>query len=420
MRHVFETTSVEETEALGERLGRSIRPGMVVALCGELGAGKTALVRGIGRTLAAKGAMTSPTFLTIKPHQSTVGVLYHCDLYRVNEPGYLSAQGVLDDVVEGRGIALVEWAEHMGEDEVAPLGDALVWVRITRGEDEVESRDGEDWDAVGPSTRRIVIESEMVLASEVPNDARGSGERPLRGLLIDTSGPRIVVGLSTEGVLEWLGVREGERHVEEIGSLVQEALSETTLTLGECDYLGVVTGPGGFSGLRVGVSFASVLASLEGLPVVALSSLEILARSALEGHVGGSVQVAIAVSDAKRHEVFYAVFEAASMKLLAEGHCLPSELSERMLAETGLAHDGLAGIALGSGLERYGEDVVLPDGIRRVGFEIAQVMATAARFAYHAARRGEIVSPELLEVHYLRGADATPNTRSLIGGGGPT
>jgi tRNA threonylcarbamoyl adenosine modification protein YeaZ/tRNA threonylcarbamoyl adenosine modification protein YjeE len=386
---------------------------MVVALRGELGAGKTALVRGIGRALDARGAMTSPTFLTIKPHQSRVGVLYHCDLYRVSEPGYLSAQGVFDDVLERRGVALVEWAEHLDDDEVALLGEALVWVRIDRDES-----DGERHDEFGESSaRRIVIESEMSLATETPDDPVASVTRPLRGLVIDTSGPRTVLGVSADGVLEWFGVRDGERHVEELAPLVGEALEDLKLTLGALDYLGVVSGPGGFSGLRVGVSFASVLASLEGLSIVPLSSLELLARSATDQWSAEPPQLVIAVSDAKRHEVFYAAYEPETMQRFAEGHCPPEQLADRLLAESTRPINGRDGVALGSGLDRYGDGVVLPHGVRRIHVDIEQVVVTAARSAFHAMKRGDIVSAEMLEVHYLRGADATPNTRSLIGGG---
>ena len=103
------TNSEEETSAIGERLAASLRQGDVVLLYGELGAGKTAFVRGLARGLGASPEdVSSPTFTLIQEYAGRV-TLYHVDLYRLASPDELPFLGFseLDD-----GLLLVEWPER--------------------------------------------------------------------------------------------------------------------------------------------------------------------------------------------------------------------------------------------------------------------------------------------------------------------
>jgi tRNA threonylcarbamoyladenosine biosynthesis protein TsaE len=105
------TASEEETERVGELLARSLRRGTVVLLYGELGAGKTALVRGLARGLGAPTEdVSSPTFTLIQEYAGTHVTLYHVDLYR------LSSREVdelgLEELVSGDGVVAIEWAER--------------------------------------------------------------------------------------------------------------------------------------------------------------------------------------------------------------------------------------------------------------------------------------------------------------------
>jgi tRNA threonylcarbamoyladenosine biosynthesis protein TsaE len=109
--HGVLTTGQDETEGAGERLAASVAAGDVVLLYGELGAGKTAFVRGLARGLgAAPDAVTSPTFTLVQEYASPKGTLYHVDLYRL-EPAEVDDLG-LDELVGGEGIVAVEWAER--------------------------------------------------------------------------------------------------------------------------------------------------------------------------------------------------------------------------------------------------------------------------------------------------------------------
>ena len=104
------TNSEEETEAAGERLASSLAAGDVVLLYGDLGAGKTAFVRGLARGLGASpDDVSSPTFTLIQEYFGRA-TLYHVDLYRL-EPPEVDDLG-LEDLVSGDGIVAIEWAER--------------------------------------------------------------------------------------------------------------------------------------------------------------------------------------------------------------------------------------------------------------------------------------------------------------------
>jgi tRNA threonylcarbamoyladenosine biosynthesis protein TsaE len=103
-----ETSNASETEAVAERLAASLRPGDVVLVSGELGAGKTTFVRGAARALGVKGAVTSPTF-TIGQVYAGEGVeVAHLDLYRL--PSLAGEDpALLDDYLTPERIGFVEW-----------------------------------------------------------------------------------------------------------------------------------------------------------------------------------------------------------------------------------------------------------------------------------------------------------------------
>lgn len=109
------TRSREETEALGERIGRAARAGDVVALWGDLGAGKTVLARGIARGLGLDdGLVTSPTFVVLHEHLEGRLPFFHLDLYRI-APAEAEGTG-WREAVEGGGVAAIEWPDRVADD----------------------------------------------------------------------------------------------------------------------------------------------------------------------------------------------------------------------------------------------------------------------------------------------------------------
>jgi tRNA threonylcarbamoyladenosine biosynthesis protein TsaE len=105
------TTSATETELAGERLARHLRCGDLVLLVGDLGAGKTTLVRGMARGLGSPADVMSPTFQLVRIYPGRVQ-LAHVDLYRVDDPDEVNDLG-LEELLE-QGAAVVEWGERLG------------------------------------------------------------------------------------------------------------------------------------------------------------------------------------------------------------------------------------------------------------------------------------------------------------------
>ena len=127
----FITNGPEETEALGARLARALEPGAVVAFTGDLGAGKTAFVRGLARGLDVRDRVTSPTFTIVNEYEGGRLPLFHFDLYRLGSADELFDIGWEDYLARG-GVCAVEWSERMEE----LLEPGTIRVDLRRGEDE--------------------------------------------------------------------------------------------------------------------------------------------------------------------------------------------------------------------------------------------------------------------------------------------
>src|SRR4051794_41943026 len=108
----LETASAAETEALGAELAGQLAPGDVVLVEGEVGAGKTTLVRGAVRALGHAGRVTSPTFTLAARYEDTRVPVSHLDLYRLREAGAGTEDlALLDDELGGDRVGFVEWPQ---------------------------------------------------------------------------------------------------------------------------------------------------------------------------------------------------------------------------------------------------------------------------------------------------------------------
>ncbi len=127
------TNSPEATRALGEQLGRLNNPGDIIALSGDLGAGKTCFTQGIARGLGITKRVTSPTFILIREYEGRLP-LYHFDAYRLDGPADLEQLGS-EEYFGGGGVCVVEWAERVA----TALPEDRVEVELQRvpGEEEL-------------------------------------------------------------------------------------------------------------------------------------------------------------------------------------------------------------------------------------------------------------------------------------------
>ena len=110
----IETFDQKETYALGQRLGEKARPGMIVTLDGDLGAGKTLFAQGVAAGLGITEPVNSPTFTILQEYTDGRMPMYHFDVYRIEEPEEMDEIGY-EDCFFGEGISLVEWADMIDE-----------------------------------------------------------------------------------------------------------------------------------------------------------------------------------------------------------------------------------------------------------------------------------------------------------------
>jgi tRNA threonylcarbamoyladenosine biosynthesis protein TsaE len=103
--------SADETRRIGRAIGEAAVPGLVVALIGELGAGKTQLTKGIADGLGVASVVNSPTFVLMNEHPGRLR-LFHVDAYRLGDPAEAAAAGLLDER-QADGVAVIEWADRL-------------------------------------------------------------------------------------------------------------------------------------------------------------------------------------------------------------------------------------------------------------------------------------------------------------------
>ena len=133
MEKTLHIASEQETQRLGEAIGRAAVPGLVVALIGDLGTGKTTLTKSIAKGLGVTETVTSPTFNIIREYRSGRLPLFHFDVYRIADPDEMYELGY-EEYFYGDGICVVEWADLI--EELLPE-DAVI-IHIERGASEEE------------------------------------------------------------------------------------------------------------------------------------------------------------------------------------------------------------------------------------------------------------------------------------------
>lgn len=125
----FSTASVEETVALGERIGRSLKGGELIVLRGDLGAGKTALVRGIALGAGSPDPVSSPTYVIQHVYSGRIAI-HHIDLYRLHHDE-VSDLGIDDALASGASV-VVEWGEKLP----VLVGGGRVEITLSAGDSE--------------------------------------------------------------------------------------------------------------------------------------------------------------------------------------------------------------------------------------------------------------------------------------------
>ena len=138
---IFYSNSPRQTEEVGEKLAKILKPGAVIAYKGDLGTGKTAFTRGLARGLGATEQVTSPTYTIVNEYLTGRMPLFHFDMYRLSCSDDLFDIG-WEDYLERKGVCAVEWSENVAdvlEDpivvEISKTGDESRTITVTGGTD---------------------------------------------------------------------------------------------------------------------------------------------------------------------------------------------------------------------------------------------------------------------------------------------
>ena len=135
---IFRTRTPSETQTIGEKIGKQLRQGDLVALIGDLGTGKTCLTQGIARGVGVdpNQIVNSPSYTLINEYAGKIPI-YHVDLYRLQNHDELLDLG-LDEYMEGDGICIIEWAEKLGSLKISHTKIQITWLSEMTREIEIQ------------------------------------------------------------------------------------------------------------------------------------------------------------------------------------------------------------------------------------------------------------------------------------------
>ena len=162
---IFTTHNAEETYRFAQELGAQATPGMIVALEGDLGAGKTVFSQGFADGLGVNEPVNSPTFTIVQEYTSGRLPLYHFDVYRLDDPDELEEIGA-DEYFFGDGVCLIEWAGRIRE----ILPEETLWIRIDR--DRTQGDDVRILTLVEAGTEGPVAPGEGVVRDDADEDTK--------------------------------------------------------------------------------------------------------------------------------------------------------------------------------------------------------------------------------------------------------
>ncbi len=141
MKRTFESMTEKTTYEYAKAMGEKAEPGQVIALIGEMGAGKTVFAKGFAKGLGINEIVSSPTFTLVQIYDDGKLPLYHFDVYRISDESEMDETG-FEDYISGEGVTLVEWADRIQD----MMPEDTVWIRMYKDPE------------VDPEYRRLVIE----------------------------------------------------------------------------------------------------------------------------------------------------------------------------------------------------------------------------------------------------------------------
>ncbi len=398
------SSSLDETRACGSALANMAQPGTVVALEGNLGAGKTHFTQGIARGLGVEASVTSPTFNLLVAYEGGRLPLFHFDLYRLEKPSELEDLGYYD-VIDAEGVCCIEWSERFPD---ALPEDRLTVSIIRSSEDEVR----QIWaKATGAKHTAILSAWRAALARELAGDSvcsrfetesslqekgvqtkqdesagkefaacelgdEGNNARNVnkRGkeddkakeepasfernyvLAFDTSNEIIAVGLAkldrTHGKIEFIADEQTpafRASNTKLLSCIENLLRRCKVDKRELVTIVCGRGPGSFTGVRICMAAAKGLAMGQGIALYGVSTSDAQAWQLWQEGYRGQLVV---LGDAMRKEVYpvsYQITETAPLRLN------PDKVRKATVAAEELGSAGAERLLTGDALHKYAD-----------------------------------------------------------------
>ena len=242
---------------VGEDSNRQYPSSILIELIGDVGAGKTTFVRGLAEGLGIKENITSPSFTISKtyalPNSKT---LTHYDFYRLNNPGLM--QEDLKEKIKENNIIIIEWANSVAN--ILPKN--RIKITITKNDDDsrnivIDNCKSTFRDHTRPTGRGT---------SEVSPITTGANERVAKSTLqlyLDTSTPKTILKLNDK-TYEW---NSGHELAEKLLKFIHEKLKENDKSWQDITEITFMSGPGSFTGLRIGATVVNTLASELNIPL---------------------------------------------------------------------------------------------------------------------------------------------------------
>ena len=239
-------------------------------------------------------------------------------------------------------------------------------------------------------------------------------------LAVDTSTRRVSVAVGTEaGVIAQTsaggaGAVGPPRHVEQLAPAIEYVMDAASLSLRELSVVATCIGPGMFTGLRVGIVTATMLADALEVPCVGATSLELIADPIVERLALDSDAVVIPVMDARRAEVYYGAFSSDGSQLVAASIATPDAV---VVALAALAQRASMMVFVGDGALRFREELSLVPGAEFASHSDASpdIVALLGR-GVRGFLAGRGVGPDEIAPLYLRHSDAEINKNVVAGG----
>ncbi|MDO4853839.1 MAG: tRNA (adenosine(37)-N6)-threonylcarbamoyltransferase complex transferase subunit TsaD [Coriobacteriia bacterium] len=406
---VARCSSIDETRACGAALAQAARSGTVVALQGDLGAGKTHFTQGVAAGLGVDAGVTSPTFNLLVSYEGGRLPLFHFDLYRLEDVRELEDLGYYD-VLDAQGVCCIEWSERFP----SALPDDRLTVAVLRNSNEGDERqiwaraEGllhkgilADWqkllatgaldgsEAAGPASCSIAkpgVGAEAGVAAASPSSrlsakegglsvdavsdsAEGVGssagglgpalEAPCERdfvLAIDTANEIIAVGLGklnrSSKTIEFAADKQTpafRASNTKLLACIEELLAHQSIDKRALACIVCGRGPGSFTGVRICMAAAKGLAMGAGLPLYGVSTLDAQAWQAWDGGYRGQLVV---VGDAMRKEVYpvsYQLGDAGPVRLN------PDKVRKAAVAADELGAGAEGRLITGDALKKYAD-----------------------------------------------------------------